>query len=212
MHTKKNGTALIRGSLSRRFFILTLVLTRGERSYKGKKCSVLNFVKKLSLKHLVPQFLFQTIHYCLRSKIPIVTWHPFWANMNKLGLFLQKMKFLLMANGEQQNESGEGSLQCHSRVVKWSAFLSLLLPCLPGPLGDSSVPSPWATERCAQFSEGWVVRGDRRWASAALLQDWPYSRAFWRGRQTVYAPCVHQKCKGWVGVFIQNQAKTLGTL
>lgn len=79
MHPKENGTALIRGSLSRRFFILTLVLTRGERSDKGKKCSVLNFKKKLSLKHLVPQF--QTIHPCLRSKIPIVTdtyFEPIW--------------------------------------------------------------------------------------------------------------------------------------
>lgn len=54
--------------------------------------------------------------------------------MNKLGLFLQKLKFLLMANAEQQKESGEGSFQCHRRAVKWSAFLSRLLPCLPGPL------------------------------------------------------------------------------
>lgn len=31
--------------------------------------------------------------------------------------------------------------------MKHSALLSLLLPCLPGPLTDSGIPSPWAAQR-----------------------------------------------------------------
>lgn len=72
------------------------------------------------------------------------------------------MKFLFIANGEQRKTSGEDSLQHCSKVVKRSAFLSLLLPCFLGPLTAVGSPSPWTTERCAHLSEGWVVRGNWR--------------------------------------------------
>lgn len=132
----------MKGSLSCWFFILTVLvlIMGGERSDEVRKGFVLNFKKKISLKHLV--FRFQAINHCFRSKIPIVT-DPFWANISKFRLFLQKMKFLFLANGEQQKQSGEGGLQERRRVVKRSAFLSHLLPCFPGPLIESGIPSPW---------------------------------------------------------------------
>lgn len=55
MHTRKNGSALVKGSLSCWFFILTVLvlIMGGKRSDEGKKGFVLNFKKKVSLKHLV---------------------------------------------------------------------------------------------------------------------------------------------------------------
>lgn len=173
----------MKGSLSCWFFILTVLvlIMGGERSDEVRKGFVLNFKKKISLKHLV--FRFQAINHCFRSKIPIVT-DPFWANISKFGLFLQKMKFLFLANGEQQKQSGESGLQERRRVVKRSAFLSHLLPCFPGPLIESGIPSPWLLKGVHSSQRAGLSQVTR----GALEQ--PYCRTgliaeFWRRRQYI---------------------------
>lgn len=143
----------------------------------------------------MPQFQFQTINHRFGNKIPIVI-DPFRADI-KLRLFFQKVKFLFVANGEQQKKSFEGSSSTvRGRVLS----LSLPLPGLPGPLAASSVPSPWAAEKCARFW-GRVVRG--AWSSLPCCRASLTAELWWEEDGT----CVRQKTQK--GDIYTKPSKTL---
>lgn len=106
----------------------------------------------------MPQFQFQTIHHGLRSKIPIVTdthFEPILVNWD----FYKTWKSSLWLMVSSKRKSGEGSLQCHSRGVKWTAFPSpspAFLDLLVTPV--SLLLGPLKGVHNSQ--EGWAVRGE----------------------------------------------------
>lgn len=165
----------MKGSLSCWFFILTalVLIMGGERSDEVRKGFVLNFKKKISLKHLV--FRFQAINHCFQSKIPIVT-DPFWANISKFGLFLQKMKFLFWLMGGSKRKAVRVAYSSTAELwnealffpISSPAFLGLLLNRAFLPLGYWKVCTVLRGLGCHRWPE---VRWNRLTAGLALQQS-----------------------------------------